>query len=295
MSDYVLSCSSTADYPRSFFEERHVLLTCFHYNMDGGTYPDDLYARITPHEFFSKIKAGSQPTTSQIAAGEYVATWEPELKAGHDILHVTLSSGISGTYNSACVAAEQLRAAYPERTINVVDSLCASSGYGLLVEYLADLRDAGMGLAELTAWCEEHKTNLNSWFYVSDLECLKRGGRVSKTSALIATALKICPLLNMDYQGKLIPREKIRTKMKAQKRLVRAMMAHVEDDAAYTGKCCISQSDCREDAEEVARMIGEQIPQLAGKIAIHDIGTVIGAHTGPGTVALFFMGDKRVD
>ena len=267
MSDYVLSCSSTADYPRSFFEERHVLLTCFHYNMDGGTYPDDLYARITPHEFFSKIKAGSQPTTSQIAAGEYVATWEPELKAGHDILHVTLSSGISGTYNSACVAAEQLRSAYPERTINVVDSLCASSGYGLLVE----------------------------WFYVSDLECLKRGGRVSKTSALIATALKICPLLNMDYQGKLIPREKIRTKMKAQKRLVRAMMAHVEDGAAYTGKCCISQSDCREDAEEVARMIGEQIPQLVGKIAIHDIGTVIGAHTGPGTVALFFMGDKRVD
>ena len=295
MADYVLSCSSTADYPREFFERRHINFACFHYTMDGQTFPDDLYAHISPHEFFSRIKAGSQPTTSQISAGDYVASWEPFLKEGKDVLHVTLSSGISGTYNSACVARDQLAARYPDRKIIVIDSLTASSGYGLLVEYMADLRDEGMGIDELARWCEDRKMNLNAWFYVSDLECLKRGGRVSKTSALIAGALKICPMLNIDYRGKLIPREKIRTKKKAQRELVRAMMEHVQDGAAYTGKCAISQSDCREDAEEVARLIGEQIPQLKGKIEIYDIGTVIGAHTGPGTVALFFMGDERVD
>lgn len=295
MSDYILSASSTADYPREFFESRHIPFACFHYTMDGETLPDDLYAHITPHEFFTRIKQGSQPTTSQISAGDYVAMWEPFLKEGKDVLHLTLSSGISGTYNSACVARDQLASMYPERKIIVIDSLCASSGYGMLVEYMADLRDSGMGIDELAAWGEEHKMYVNSWFFVSDLECLKRGGRVSKTSALIATALKICPMLNIDYQGKLIPREKIRTKKKAITEVVRAMMDHVQDGAAYTGKCVISQSDCREDAEEVARLVGERIPALKGKVAIYDIGTVIGAHTGPGTVALFFMGDKRVD
>lgn len=295
MADYVLSACSTADYPRSFFDDRHILCLEFHYTMDGEVHADDLYASITPHEFYSRIKAGSQPTTSQVSAGEYVAAWEPHLKAGRDVLHVTLSSGISGTHNAACVAAEQLMAAYPERRVAVIDSLAASAGYGLLVEYMADLRDSGAGFDELAAWSEDHKLNLNHWFFVSDLECLKRGGRVSRTSALIASALKICPLLNVDYQGRLIPREKIRTKKRAIHALVRAMMEHVDDGPAYAGKCVISQSDCRADAEEVARLIGEQIPALAGRIAIHDIGTVIGAHTGPGTVALFFMGDKRVD
>lgn len=179
--------------------------------------------------------------------------------------------------------------------MRVVDSLAASAGYGLLMDYLADMRDAGATFDEAATWAEEHKLNVNHWFFVSDLDCLKRGGRVSSTSALIATALKICPVMNVDYQGKLIPREKIRTKKKAIAELVKNMMAHVENGAAYTGKCSISHSACREDAEEVARLIGEQIPALKGNIAINNIGTVIGSHTGPGTVALFFMGDKRVD
>ena len=295
MSDFVLSCESTADYPRSFFEERQIAWVPFHYNLDGVSYPDDLYASISPEAFFDKIKAGAQPTTSPVGVGDYVELWEPFLKEGKDVLHLTLSSGISGTYNSACVAAEQLRQAYPERTVRVIDSLAASAGYGLLMEYLADLRDGGMGFTELGDWAEEHKLNVNHWFFVSDLDCLKRGGRVSATSALLANALKICPVLNVDYEGKLIPRQKIRTTKKAIAELVRMMEAHAEDGLAYSGKCVLSQSNCRADADAVVAGIEEKFPQLAGKIEVNNIGTVIGSHTGPGTVALFFMGDRRVD
>ena len=295
MSDYILSCESTADYPLSFFEERDVKWVPFHYNLDGKSYPDDLYQSITPEKFFDMIKAGAQPTTSQVGVGEYVELWEPFLKEGKDVLHLALSTGISGTYNSACVAAEQLKASYPERTVCVVDSLAASAGFGLLVEYLADFRDQGMSFEDACAWAEEHKLEINHWFFVSDLDCLKRGGRVSATSALLANALKICPVLNVDYEGKLIPRQKIRTTKKAIAELVRMMEVHAADGLAYSGKVCLSQSNCRADAEAVASGIEEKFPQLKGKVAIYDIGTVIGSHTGPGTVALFFMGDKRVD
>ena len=295
MSDYLISCESTADMPLSFFRERNVGFVCFHYEMNGQTYTDDIYQSTTPQEFFGKLKAGAQARTSQVGTGEYVDFWEPYLKQGLDILHVSLSTGISGTYNSACLAAETLAPQYPERKIRVIDSLCASAGFGLLVEVMADKRDEGMGFDELAEWTEVHKMNVNQWFFVSDQDCLKRGGRVSATSALIATALKICPVMNVNFEGKLIPREKIRTKKKAIVRLVDDMMEHVENGAAYTGRCTISHSDCLEDAQEVARLVGEKIPALKGKVEISDIGTVIGAHTGPGTVALFFMGDTRVD
>lgn len=211
------------------------------------------------------------------------------------MLHVSLSSGISGTYNSACLAAQQLRERYPERRIRVIDSLAASAGYGLLMEYLADLRDAGLTFDELADWAEAHKLNVHHWFFSSDLTSFIRGGRISKASGVLGTALKICPLMNVDNTGHLIPREKIRTKKRAIAQMVKTCMEHIDDGAAYTGKVCMSQSACRADAEAVADALVEQMPQLAGKIDINDIGTVIGSHTGPGTVALFFMGDARVD
>ena len=295
MADYMLTCESTADYPRSFFEQRDIPFACFHYVIDGTSHPDDLYASCDPHEFFSRIKAGAQPKTSQVTVGEYLALWEPFLAAGKDIVHVSLSSGISGSYGSAVTAAREVAERYPQRAVHVIDSLGASAGYGLLVEYMADRRDTGATAEELVAWAEAHRLNVNHWFYVGDLECLKRGGRVSSTSALIGSALKICPVLDVNCDGKLIPRKKIRTKRRAGQELVRIMMERVDDGAAYAGRCVISQSDCREDAQAVADAIVERMPQLAGKIAIHDIGTVIGSHTGPGTVALFFMGAKRVN
>lgn len=155
MGSFVLSCESTADYPRSFFEARGIEYIMFHYELDGVVHEDDLYQSVTPEAFFGALKAGSTSKTSQVSVGEYTEFWKPMLEAGKDVLHLTLSSGISGTYNSAVIAAQTLAGLYPERTIRVIDSLAASAGYGLLMDYLADMRDAGATLDEAASWAEE--------------------------------------------------------------------------------------------------------------------------------------------
>lgn len=295
MSDFILSCCSTADMPKSFFEERNVAYVCFHFNMDGKDYPDDLGESMPFPEFYKRIEEGAQPTTSQVNVDEFTNFFEPFLKEGKDILHVSLSSGLSGSFNSASIAARDLMEKYPERTIKVVDSLGASSGFGVLMTYLADLRDEGKSLTEVYDWPEKNKLRVHHWFFSTDLTSYKRGGRISATSAMVGTLLGICPLLNMDNEGHLIPRKKIRTKKKVIEELVNMMKEHVEDGPDYKGYCYISNSACEEDAEKVRDLVEAYCPNLKGKVLINSIGTVIGSHTGPGTVALFFLGDERVD
>ena len=295
MSDFILSCCSTADMPKSFFEERNVAYVCFHFNMDGKDYPDDLGESMPFPEFYKRIEEGAQPTTSQVNVDEFTNFFEPFLKEGKDILHVSLSSGLSGSFNSASIAARDLMEKYPERTIKVVDSLGASSGFGVLMTYLADLRDEGKSLTEVYDWAERNKLRVHHWFFSTDLTSYKRGGRISATSAMVGTLLGICPLLNMDNEGHLIPRKKIRTKKKVIEELVNMMKEHVEDGPDYKGYCYISNSACEEDAEKVRDLVEAYCPNLKGKVLINSIGTVIGSHTGPGTVALFFLGDERVD
>lgn len=295
MSDFILSCCSTADMPKSFFEERNVAYVCFHFNMDGKDYPDDLGESMPFPEFYKRIEEGARPTTSQVNVDEFTNFFEPFLKEGKDILHVSLSSGLSGSFNSASIAARDLMEKYPERTIKVVDSLGASSGFGVLMTYLADLRDEGKSLTEVYDWAEKNKLRVHHWFFSTDLTSYKRGGRISATSAMVGTLLGICPLLNMDNEGHLIPRKKIRTKKKVIEELVNMMKEHVEDGPDYKGYCYISNSACEEDAEKVRDLVEAYCPNLKGKVLINSIGTVIGSHTGPGTVALFFLGDERVD
>lgn len=295
MSDFILSCCSTADMPKSFFEERNVAYVCFHFNMDGKDYPDDLGESMPFPEFYKRIEEGAQPTTSQVNVDEFTNFFEPFLKEGKDILHVSLSSGLSGSFNSASIAARDLMEKYPERTIKVVDSLGASSGFGVLMTYLADIRDEGKSLTEVYDWAEKNKLRVHHWFFSTDLTSYKRGGRISATSAMVGTLLGICPLLNMDNEGHLIPRKKIRTKKKVIEELVNMMKEHVEDGPDYKGYCYISNSACEEDAEKVRDLVEAYCPNLKGKVLINSIGTVIGSHTGPGTVALFFLGDERVD
>ena len=295
MSNYVLSCCSTADLSKEHFDARDIYYLCFHYTMDGVERLDDLGQSMPFDQFYAAMVAGADTKTSQVSAGEYMEHFERFLSEGKDILHVTLSSGISGSHMSAKAAVKELEKKYPERKICIVDSLGASSGYGLIMETLADLRDAGMDFDTICAWTEENKLRMHHWFFSSDLTFFVKGGRVSKTAGAIGGLLGICPLLNMDLEGHLIPREKIRPKKRVIQRIVEMMKEHAQDGLDYSGKCFICQSACYEDARAVADLVEAAFPKLNGKVVINHIGTTIGSHTGPGTVALFFWGDERKD
>ena len=295
MSKYILSCCSTADLSKEHFDKIDVHYICFHYRLDGKEYPDDLGQSIPFPEFYRRMAAGAPTATSQVNVKEYIDYFEGFLKKGFDILHVCLSSGISGTYNSACAARDLLREEYTDRKIYILDSLGASSGYGLLMDELAQKKAAGMDIDSLYSLAEQRRLHVHHWFFSTDLTFYIRGGRISKTSGMIGTLLNICPLLNMDQLGRLVPRYKIRTKKKVIRTIVDKMEEHAESGRDYSGKCYISQSACIDDAREVARLIEERFPKLNGRVEINDIGTTIGSHTGPGTVALFFWGDERKD
>jgi DegV family protein with EDD domain len=295
MSNYVLSCCSTADLSKEHFEERNIKYICFHYFIDDVEYADDLGQSMPFDVFYDKIKNGAMTRTSQVNISEYVDFFSSFAEQGLDVVHVCLSSGISGTINSARNAALVVKERYPERNIYVVDSLGASSGYGLLMDTAATKRDEGLSAEELAKWLEENRLKLHHWFFSTDLSCYVRGGRISKTAAIFGGLLEICPLLNMDNLGRLIPRYKIRTKKKVIKEIVNMMEKHAQDGLDYSGKCYISMSACLEDARQVADLVEQRFPKLNGKVVINNIGTTIGSHTGPGTVALFFWGDQRVD
>ncbi|MBQ9720138.1 MAG: DegV family protein [Oscillospiraceae bacterium] len=292
---YILSCCSTADLSKEHFEAIDVKYVCFHYRMDGVEYPDDLGQSIPFDEFYKRMAAGADTSTSQVSISEYVDFFTPYLEQGLDVVHVTLSSGISGTINSAQNAAMILRERYPERKIYVIDSLGASSGYGLLMDTAAAKRDEGLTVEEMAAWLEENRLRLHHWFFSTDLSFYVKGGRISKTAAVFGGLLEICPLLNMDNLGRLIPRYKIRTKKKVIRECVKKMEEHARGGHDYDGKCFISMSACLPEARAVADLVEEKFPKLNGKVLINNIGTTIGSHTGPGTVALFFWGDERVD
>ena len=294
-SGYVISCCSTVDLPKDFFEKKNIRYICFHYQLDGVDYLDDLGQTIPFDEFYKKMENGADTKTSQINVEEYEEYFESIVKEGKDIIHLTLSSGISGTINSANIAKDMVLDKYPDRKIEIIDSLAASSGYGLLMDILADKRDQGLSFDELKEFALDIRNKVQHWFFSTDLTFYIKGGRVSKTAGFVGSMLNICPLLNVNIEGKLIPREKVRTKKKVSQRVVDIMEERALGGKDYSGKCFISQSACREDAEYVASLIEERFPKLKGKVMINDIGTTIGSHTGPGTVAVFYIGDQKDD
>ncbi len=292
---YILSCCSTADLTEEQFRKIDVEYICFHYELNGKPYLDDLGKSISADDFYRAMSEGAETRTSQINSEEFKEYFRKFLDAGKDILHVTLSSGISGVYNSAKIAAEELQSEFPERKLYIVDSLAASSGYGLLMDKLSELRSSGMGIDELCKWTQRNKNRLRHWFFSTDLTFYIKGGRISKASGFVGTILNICPLLDVDYEGKLIPRFKIRTKKKVIAEIVKKMEEQAQDGYEYKGKVFISQSACIEDARAVADLVEQKFPKMYGKVQINNIGTTIGSHTGPGTVALFFWGDARTN
>ena len=293
MSEFILSCCTTVDLSKTHLEGRNIEFIPFHFYLDEKHYYDDLGETISYKDFYQAMVDGADTKTSQINANEYEEYFKKVLDAGKDILHINLSSGISGAFNSANIAKNNLEEEYPDRKIYVIDSLGAASGYGLLVDKAAELRDEGMNIDELAAWIEQNKLRVQTWFFSSDLTFFVKGGRVSKAAGLIGGALSICPMMNVDREGKLSVKQKIRTKKRAMKTIVDVMEEHAQDGTGYSDKCYISHSACEEDAKAVAAMIEERFPKLKERVLINNIGTTIGSHTGPGTVAVFYWGKER--
>lgn len=293
MENFILSCCSTADLSKQHFVNRNIPYICFSYELDGVRYPDDLGESMPFEEFYKAMENGAGTKTSQVNVAEFEEYFERFLKEGKDVLHLSLSTGISGVYNSACVARDILAERYPERKIYVVDSLAASSGYGMMMDSLADMRDAGKSIEEVYHWIEENKLRLNHWVATTELKYLVRGGRLSKTAGAVGGILNICPIIEMDKNGKLQARQKIRGKKKAVEELVKMMEQHAENGTDYDGKCYVGQSACMEEAVALKDLIESRFPKLAGKVEINTIGTVIGSHTGPGTFVVYFWGDVR--
>ncbi len=292
---FVLSCCSAADLPRDYLERRDIHFISFRYQLGDREYPDDLGKTLPYPEFYAAMVRGAETRTSRLNVDDYEAYFEGFLKDGKDVLHLVLSSGITSSFESAVEASGRLKEKYPDRKLIVIDSLAASGGFGLLTSLAADRRDEGLSIEETAAWVEANKKRIHHWFFSTDLTFYIRGGRVSKAAGFMGQMLNICPLLNVDYMGRLIPREKIRTKRKAIRVTEEHMERYAENGLNYTGRCIISHSNCYEDARALADLIESKFPKLDEPVMITDIGSTIGAHSGPGTVALFFVGSERVD
>ena len=288
--DYILMSDSTCDLPPELCKQMGVEILKLSFEIDGTSHKD---GDMDYHEFYDKMRNGSLTKTSQLSPSQEETAFEKYVKKGIPVLYLAFSSGLSGTYNSACIARDSLTEKYPDAKIIVVDSLCASTGQGLLLYKGWEKKQQGMGIDELAAWTEEHKSEVQHWFFSSDLTFFVRGGRISKAAGLVGGMLKICPVMDVEPDGSLAVKEKIRTKAKAVNRVVEKMEELAEGGLDYSGKCFISQSECIDDAQEVARRIEAKFPKLNGKVEIFPIGATIGVHTGPGTVALFFWGEKR--
>lgn len=287
---YVITTDTCADLPEEYYQEHHMAVMSLACLMDGETYKRG-EKELQVEEFYAKMRNGIMPTTSQVNPEEAKKMFEPLLKEGKDILHIAFSSGLSGSCNSARIAAQQLSEEYPERTIRVVDSLCASLGQGLLVYYAMKKQEEGMALDSLAQWCEDNKLHIIHSFTVDDLFHLYRGGRVSKTTAVLGSMLNVKPVLHVNSEGKLIPLSKVRGRKKSLQALVNAME---EKQGSFAGKndiVFISHGDCLEDANYVKALVEEKFG--IKNFLIAPVGPVIGAHSGPGTMALFFMGDSR--
>ncbi len=295
MSNFVLSCTSPVDLNKEQLDNRNIKYMCFKYQLNDDVFTDDFGASLPYAELYQRMIDGAQSKTSQIGVGEYLDYFTAILEQGNDLLHITISSGLSGDYNSATSAALIAKERFPDRKLYVVDSLGASAGYGLIVDKAADLRDEGMDIDTLNEWLTENRLNMHHWFYSSDLTFYVRGGRISKAAGLFGGMLNICPVLNMDNLGRLIPRAKVRTKKRAIMELASRVAQHINDGGNYNDKCYISHSECFEDARALADMVEEACPNIKDGVKIYNIGSTIGCHTGPGTVAVFFWGDKRED
>lgn len=292
-SKFILSCESTVDLPYTYISGRNIPVLFYSYSVDDQEFPDDMGRdpEALPR-FYRFLEEGKIPSTSQINVFKYKEFFERLLQKG-DVLHIAFGSGMTPSVNNAVEAAKMLREEYPERKITVIDSLCSSSGYGLLVDEAADMRDRGCSMEEVSQWVMETRQKIHHQFFSTDLKYYRRSGRMSGAAATVGAILSICPIMRLDDGGHIIAYDKVRGKKKAIQRTIQVMEEHAQNGLQYSGKCWICHSNCLAEAEETREAIREHFPNISGEIRICDIGTIIASHCGPGTVAIFFFGDDR--
>ena len=289
---FILSCESTVDLPYEYVNGRDIPVLFYTYTVGDKEYEDDMGRDTEALPAFYRMLAEEIPHTSQVNTAQYMDFFEPLLEKG-DVLHIAFGSGMSNSVNNAMQARELLREKYPDRKLEVIDSYCSSSGYGLLVDSAADLRDAGKDMRETMAWVEENCRNVHHQFFSTDLKYYRRSGRMSGPAATIGAILNICPIMRLDRDGFIKAYDKVRGKKAAIERTMREMEAHAAGGADYAGKCFVCHSNCLPEAEQTVAALRERFPHIRGDIRICDIGTIIASHCGPGTVAVFFFGDER--
>ena len=290
MSDFVIVTDSSADLGEDMAQKLDVQVIPLAFILDNQTYydyPDN--REMDPRVFYNRLRKGDVATTNAVNVAQYTEVLEPLLQAGKDVLILAFSSGLSTTYNSSRLAVEELSSKYPERKLYTVDTLCASLGQGLLVWYAARERAKGHTIEEVRDWVEDRKLNLCHQFTVDDLHFLKRGGRISAATAVVGSMLQIKPVLHVDNEGHLINIGKARGRQASLKALVDRMEHTAIDSGSLT--VFISHGDCLEDARTVEQMVRDRFN--VQDIYINYVGPVIGAHSGPGTVALFYVGTNR--
>ena len=288
MRNYIITTDNTTDFPKEYIEKHGLRVVDLTYSIDDVAYGVPENPAHSSKEFYNLMRSGKIPKTTQVNPDGAKKFFEEILKEGYDILHIAFSSGLSGTCNSMNIAAEELNEEYPDAKIIVVDTLCASLGEGLIVDYALELKEAGKSMDEIAEILEAEKLSFSHLFTVEDLVYLYRGGRVTKTSMVFGTMLGIKPMLHVSDEGKLVPEAKVRGRKASIDSLVKTMAERV--DKEKTTKFFISHGDCIEDAEYLAAKIKEKIG--IQDCLIGNIGPVIGSHSGPGTLALFFRGKR---
>lgn len=292
--NFQLSCESTVDLPYEYVVKRNMSVIFYSYVIDGVEYEDNMERSVEARKkFYNLIEGGSMPSTSQINEYKYEEYFENLLKQG-DVLHITLGTGMTPSYKNACKAAEVLKDKYPDRKLVIVDSLCSSGGYGLLVDYCADLRDKGKSIEEIKDWVESNCNKVHHQFFSTNLKYFRRSGRVSGPSAIVGSILKICPLMRLNQEGKIVAYDKVRLTKNAIKETVLTIVNNIQNGKEYNGKMFIYHSESIELAKELEKEIIEQIPNMNGRIKMLNIGNIIASHCGSGTVAVSFIGNERI-
>lgn len=289
MSNFIITTDSTSDLPSSYITEHKIEVFPLYYNLEDVIYGKDI--TLTPEDFYKKMRAGRMPTTMAINPELAKDTFKKYLEQGLDILHIGFSSALSGSFNNAMIAANELKEEYPERKIIIIDSLCASLGEGLLIHKAIILKESGKSIEETSSWIEENKLHVCHLFTVNDLFHLQRGGRVSKTTAIIGTMINVKPILHVNDEGRLIPLQNVRGRKRSLSTLVDSMETRIKGYEGQNDIVFISHGDSLEDAQFVADLVKERFGIQS--FLINYVGPTIGAHSGPGTIALFFMGSKR--